>query len=189
MSKILKGTAFSYGSRTGGGVIQVRVSDDSGVKFSGEMYASEIRLSYEGDQATANNSDGEVVSVVSFNHRKVLNLTGIVLATSQTPNAGGVDSVTNANLAFSAPFKVGCDLWISYGANNDWPEVNKSGSAGWGSTSNPGGVHGAPSYGDFHITAAEKTRSAGNFAEWSITAVEHIPIDYDGAGNADDSNN
>ena len=188
MSKILKGTAVTYGTKTGGGVIQVQVREGSTIRFSGEMYASEIRLSYEGDTATATDNQGEVVSVVGFNHRKVLNLTGIVLATSQTPNAAGVESVATADAAFSAPFSVGCDLWISYGGGSEWEEVDKSGNLGWISTNNPTGNH-STGYGDFHITSAEKTRSSAKFAEWTLTAVEHIPIDYDGAGSADNSDN
>jgi len=137
MSKILKGSAFTYGTKTDGSAITISINGGSGIS----MFPTEIRCSYEGDTNTANNSNGEVVSHCSYNQRKVLNLTGII---------SGSD-VSAADSNFSTVFLVGQDLEITHGG---WGEIETN-TAQW------------------IITSAEKTRSSGNYAEWSISAIEY----------------
>ncbi|NBT50106.1 MAG: hypothetical protein EBV86_01390 [Marivivens sp.] len=138
MSKILKGSAFTYGTKNDGGTITLALN---GGASSVTMFPTEIRCSYEGDTNTASNSNGETISHCSYNQRKVLNLTGIISGTS----------VSDADSNFSTVFLVGQDLEITHGG---WGELEAS-TAEW------------------IITSAEKTRSSGNYAEWSISAIEY----------------
>jgi len=137
MSKILKGSAFTYGTKTDGSAITISINGGSGIS----MFPTEIRCSYEGDTNTANNSNGEVVSHCSYNQRKVLNLTGII---------SGSD-VSAADSNFSTSFLVGQSLDVDL---TEWAEVDDGAS-------------------QYIITSAEKTRSSGNYAEWSISAIEY----------------
>ena len=137
MSKILKGSAFTYGTKTDGSAITISINGGSGIS----MFPTEIRCSYEGDTNTANNSNGEVVSHCSYNQRKVLNLTGII---------SGSD-VSAADSNFSTSFLVGQSLDVDL---TEWAEVDDATS-------------------QYIITSAEKTRSSGNYAEWSISAIEY----------------
>jgi len=138
MSKILKGSAFTYGTKNDGSTITLALN---GGASSVTMFPTEIRCSYEGDTNTASNSNGEAISHCSYNQRKVLNLTGII---------SGSD-VSAADTNFSTVFLVGHDLEITHGG---WGEL-ETGTAQW------------------IITSAEKTRSSGNYAEWSISAIEY----------------
>lgn len=138
MSKILKGSAFTYGTKNDGGTITLALNNGGS---SVTMFPTEIRCSYEGDTNTASNSNGEAISHCSYNQRKVLNLTGIISGTS----------VSDADSNFSTVFLVGQDLEITHGG---WGEL-ETGTAEW------------------IITSAEKTRSSGNYAEWSISAIEY----------------
>ena len=141
MSKILKGSAFTYGTKNDGGTITLTIN--GGVNNGGSsvaMFPTEIRCSYEGDTNTASNSNGEAISHCSYNQRKVLNLTGIIEGSS----------VSTADSNFSTVFLVGQDLEITHGG---WGELDTG--AEW------------------IITSAEKTRSSGNYAEWSISAIEY----------------
>jgi len=137
MSKILKGSAFTYGTKTDGSAITISINGGSGIS----MFPTEIRCSYEGDTNTANNSNGEVISHCSYNQRKVLNLTGII---------SGSD-VSAADSNFSTSFLVGQSLDVDL---TEWAEVDDTAS-------------------QYIITSAEKTRSSGNYAEWSISAIEY----------------
>jgi len=137
MSKILKGSAFTYGTKNDGGTITLTLN---GGASSVAMFPTEIRCSYEGDTNTASNSNGEAISHCSYNQRKVLNLTGIIEGAS----------VSTADSNFSTVFLVGQDLEITHGG---WAELDTG--AEW------------------IITSAEKTRSSGNYAEWSISAIEY----------------
>jgi len=137
MSKILKGSAFTYGTKTDGSAITISINGGSGIS----MFPTEIRCSYEGDTNTANNSNGEVISHCSYNQRKVLNLTGII---------SGSD-VSAADTNFSTSFLVGQSLDVDL---TEWAEVDDTAS-------------------QYIITSAEKTRSSGNYAEWSISAIEY----------------
>ena len=137
MSKILKGSAFTYGTKNDGSAITISINGGSGIS----MFPTEIRCSYEGDTNTANNSNGEVISHCSYNQRKVLNLTGII---------SGSD-VSAADTNFSTSFLVGQSLDVDL---TEWAEVDDTAS-------------------QYIITSAEKTRSSGNYAEWSISAIEY----------------
>jgi archaellin len=137
MSKILKGSAFTYGTKTDGSAITISINGGSGIS----MFPTEIRCSYEGDTNTASNSNGETISHCSYNQRKVLNLTGII---------SGSD-VSAADSNFSTSFLVGQSLDVDL---TEWAEVDDTAS-------------------QYIITSAEKTRSSGNYAEWSISAIEY----------------
>ena len=137
MSKILKGSAFTYGTKTDGSAITISINGGSGIS----MFPTEIRCSYEGDTNTASNSNGETMSHCSYNQRKVLNLTGII---------SGSD-VSAADSNFSTSFLVGQSLDVDL---TEWAEVDDAAS-------------------QYIITSAEKTRSSGNYAEWSISAIEY----------------
>jgi len=116
------------------------------------MYATEIRLSMESDSNTANNSNGETISACYYNQRQVLNLTGMIAGSG----AGVATTVTQVDAVFKVSFEAGEKLDIT---SSDWAEIE----------------------GEYIIQSAEKTRSNGNFAEWSITAIE-----YTGTGMAND---
>jgi hypothetical protein len=107
MSKILKGSAFTYGTKTDGTALSVSINGGTAIS----IFPTELRLSYEGDTNTATNSNGEVISHCSYNQRKVLNLTGIVSGTD----------VSNADSNFATTFLVGQSLDIDL---TEWAEVD-----------------------------------------------------------------
>lgn len=164
----------------------MRIVDDSSgsdvVKFSGEMYASEVRLSLEADNNQALSSNGEVVSHCTYNQRKVLNLTGIILANaiaSSTPS-GTDENIAKANSMFAAQFTAGMRLDVSY---HNWEEVN-SADADSGLVSQHNNAHTSNGLGNFTITSAEKTRSNNAFAEWTISAIEYLNVVHGGSDTA-----
>jgi hypothetical protein len=114
------------------------------------MYATEIRLSMESDSNTATDANGETISACYYNQRQVLNLTGMIAGSG----AGAATTVTQVDAVFKVSFQAGEKLAIT---SSDWNEIE----------------------GEYIIQSAEKTRSNGNFAEWSITAIE-----YTGSGMA-----
>jgi hypothetical protein len=116
------------------------------------MYASEIRLSMESDSNTANDANGETISACYYNQRQVLNLTGMIAG-----SASLATSVSQVDAVFAVSFQAGEKLAITA---SDWAEIQ----------------------GEYIIQSAEKTRSNGNYAEWSITAIE-----YTGSGMTADN--
>lgn len=198
MALLNRGTPVTYGtnditSNNSTGVVTLRIVDDSSgsdvVKFSGEMYASEVRLGLEADNNQALSSNGEVVSHCTYNQRKVLNLTGIILAnaTASSTPSGTDENIAKANSMFAAQFTAGMRLDVSYA---DWSEVNSANSdAGLISQHNSAFTTGG--LGNFTITSAEKTRSNNAFAEWTISAIEYLNVVHTNttAGNSDDSSN
>ena len=183
MAKFTSGTPITYGSNDKGtgnlnGVVMFSITDtnDDSVVFRGEMYASEIRLAYESDNNQALDGNGEVVSHCTYNQRKVLSLTGVILSNNQASSvpAGAASTIAKANLMFSAPFKPGMRLDVNIGS---WLEVN---SADLGGNSMFISENQASSHtlgqGNFTIQSAEKTRSSGNYAEWTISAIEYINV-------------
>jgi hypothetical protein len=149
MAKLMKGQAFTYGTKNDGSYITLDIGTDQVI----QMYATEIRLSMESDSNTANNANGETISACYYNQRKVLNLTGMIAGSTASPpnNIQAVDAV------FGIVFQAGENLDIT---NSNWPEIE----------------------GNYIVQSAEKTRSNGNYAEWSITAIEYIA---QGISNAD----
>jgi len=198
MALLNRGTPVTYGtnditSNNTTGVVTLRIVDDSSgsdvVKFSGEMYASEVRLGLEADNNQALSSNGEVVSHCTYNQRKVLNITGIILAnaTASSTPSGTDENIAKANSMFAAQFTAGMRLDVSYA---DWSEVNSANSdAGLMSKHNSAVTTGG--LGNFTITSAEKTRSNNAFAEWTISAIEYLNVVHTNttAGNSDDSSN
>ena len=198
MALLNRGTPVTYGtnditSNNTTGVVTLRIVDDSSgsdvVKFSGEMYASEVRLGLEADNNQALSSNGEVVSHCTYNQRKVLNITGIILAnaTASSTPSGTDENIAKANSMFAAQFTAGMRLDVSYA---DWSEVNSANSdAGLISKHNSAFTTGG--LGNFTITSAEKTRSNNAFAEWTISAIEYLNVVHTNttAGNSDDSSN
>ena len=188
MAKLSRGTPITYGSTdkistNPTGVIAIEILDDSvlvsgspTVRFRGEMYASEVKLSYEADTNQATDSFGEVVSHCTYNQRKTLNLTGVVLSNNHAGSipAGTDSTITKANSMFGAPFSAGMKLNVNF---IDWQEVNSEPtppvSENNTTTSNAG-------LGNFTITSAEKTRSSGNYAEWTIAAIEYLSVNHGG---------
>tara|TARA_X000001382_G_scaffold101935_1_gene76624 strand:- start:569 stop:1150 length:582 start_codon:yes stop_codon:yes gene_type:complete len=191
MALLNRGTPVTYGtnditSNNSTGVVTLRIVDDSSgsdvVKFSGEMYASEVRLSLEADNNQALSSNGEVVSHCTYNQRKVLNLTGIILANaiaSSTPS-GTDENIAKANSMFAAQFTAGMRLDVSY---HNWEEVN-SADADSGLVSQHNNAHTSNGLGNFTITSAEKTRSNNAFAEWTISAIEYLNVVHGGSDTA-----
>ena len=185
MAKFTKGTPITFGTHgptasTPKGVIALEIIDDSSgsdvTLFKGEMYASEIRLSYEADTNQSTSGDGEVVSHCTYNQRKVLILTGIMLSNAV---AGSVPSGTDANIAkanamFAANYYAGCRLRLNH---QEWGEINaRTDGANTPPTSENNTNTVAGGLGDFTITSAEKTRSSASYAEWSISAIEYLNI-------------
>jgi len=184
MAKFTKGTPITFGthgpvtaaSANLKGVVALEIIDDSSgsdtTLFRGEMYASEIRLSYEADSNQATNGDGENVSHCTYNQRKVLNLTGVILSNAfATSVPSGTDSnIDKANTMFAAHYYAGCRLKINH---HEWSEINARDTPPT-SENNIGSQTGG--LGDFTITSAEKTRSSASYAEWSISAIEYLNI-------------
>ena len=195
MARFTKGTPITYGTHgpvTAGnvnlkGVVALEIIDDSSgsdtTLFRGEMYASEIRLSYEADTNQSTNGDGEVVSHCTYNQRKVLNLTGVILSNNSANSvpSGTASTLAKANTMFAAPFYAGCRLQISH---HEWSEVNSDLTPPT-SENNVGTSTGG--LGNFTITSAEKTRSSASYAEWSISAIEYLNIVH--SGGSDTSSN
>jgi len=192
MAKFTSGTPITYGSNDKGtgnlnGVVMFSITDtnDDSVVFRGEMYASEIRLAYEADNNQAVDGNGEVVSHCTYNQRKVLSLTGVILsnnAPSSVPT-GAASTIAKANLMFSAPFKPGMRLDVNIGS---WLEVNSAdlgGDSGFISENQASQTSGG--LGNFTIQSAEKTRSSGNYAEWTISAIEYINVVNTGSDTSD----
>lgn len=173
-----KGKPVTYGTKTGGGIISLvasRVSANGTLynAFEGSMYASEIRISYDSDQNTAVNGEGETISYCVYNKRRTLSLTGIMVNTASGTPDGTTDNITNADATFAKRILPGDDLHIGMGAAAEWPEVQADDTSHFTVGSNTY----ADGEGDYVITSIEKTRSNGAFAEWSITAIEHITAD------------
>jgi len=134
MAKFTKGTPITFGTHgpvTAGdanpkGVVSLEIIDDSSgsdvTLFRGEMYASEIRLSYEADTNQSTSGDGEVVSHCTYNQRKVLNLTGVILSNNSANSvpSGTQSTLAKANTMFAAPFYAGCRLQISH---HEWSKL------------------------------------------------------------------
>src|SRR6056300_438887 len=126
MAKFTKGTPITFGTHgpvtaanaNPKGVVSLEIIDDSSgsdvTLFKGEMYASEIRLSYEADTNQSTSGDGEVVSHCTYNQRKVLTLTGVILsnAVAGSVPAGTDADIDKANAMFAADHYAGCKLNI-----------------------------------------------------------------------------
>lgn len=192
MALLNRGTPVTYGtnditSNNTTGVVTLRIVDDSVspevVKFSGEMYASEVRLSLEADNNQALSSNGEVVSHCTYNQRKVLNLTGIILAnaTASSTPSGTNENIAKANSMFAAQFTAGMRLDVSY---HNWEEVN-SADADAGLISQHNAAFTTGGLGNFTITSAEKTRSNNAFAEWTISAIEYLNVAHGGSDTSE----
>lgn len=110
-----------------------------------QMYATEIRLSMESDSNTATDANGETISACYYNQRKVLNLTGMIAGSTVSPQ----NNIQSVDAVYGIVFQAGENLDIT---NSNWTEIE----------------------GEYIIQSAEKTRSNGNYAEWSITAIEYI---------------
>ena len=185
MAKTITGTPITYGSidrssNNSTGVLAIEIIDDStgsGVtKFRGEMYASEVRVSYEADTNQSTDMLGEVISHCTYNQRKILNITGVVLAnmTGNSVPTGATNLTDKANQMFSAPFSAGMRINVNL---PEWLEVN--------SEQNPPVTENNLSFnnggfGNYTITNAEKTRSSGNYAEWTISAIEYLSVAHGG---------
>lgn len=194
MALLNRGTPVTYGtnditSNNTTGVLTLRIFDDTQsvtadkTVFVGEMYASEIRLSYEADNNQALSGNGEVVSHCTYNQRKVLNLTGIILSNNSPASkpAGETSTVAKANSMFGTAFTAGMRLDVSY---PDWSEVNSADSdAALISEHNDAFTTGG--LGNFTITSAEKTRSNNAFAEWTISAIEYLNVAHGGSDTAE----
>jgi len=183
-----KGKPVTYGTKTGGGIISLvarRKLDAGGTMttpFEGSMYASEIRVSYDSDQNTAVNGEVETISYCIYNKRRTLSLSGIMVNTSGgTPN-GATDNITNADATFAARIMPGDDLFVGMGAAVEWPEVQADDTSNFTVGSNTY----ADGEGNYVVTSIEKTRSNGAFAEWSITAIEHITADVSASDGVND---
>ena len=192
MAKLSRGTPITYGSidkestNNPTGVIAIEIIDDSTgsavTKFRGEMYASEVKLSYDADTNQATDSFGEVISHCTYNQRKTLNLTGVILSNNSTTSvpAGAESTITKANTMFAAPFYAGMRLNINF---IEWIEVNSM-EAPPTSENNPASYN--IGQGNFTITSAEKTRSSGNYAEWTIRAIEYLSVAHGGSDTTAD---
>ena len=141
MAKLIKGQAFTYGTKNDGTYLTFDVGS-TGVNV--RMYATEIRLSLESDNNTATNGNGEVISSCFYNHRKILNITGMISGTTDT------NTTAHADATFGTVIQAGDKLDIS---SPDWAEIDGD---------------------EFIVQTAEKVRSNANYAEWSITAIEYI---------------
>jgi hypothetical protein len=185
MAKTITGTPITYGSidkssNNPTGVIAIEIIDDSTgsdvTKFKGEMYASEVRVSYEADTNQATDMLGEVISHCTYNQRKILNLTGVVLSNNHPSSfpVGITSTIAKANLMFSAPFSAGMRLNVNYA---DWREVNSEPTPPVSENNLATQTLGL---GNYTIQSAEKTRSSGNYAEWTISAIEYLSVAHGG---------
>ena len=185
MAKQTRGTPITYGSidkttNNPTGVIAIEIIDDSTgsdvTKFRGEMYASEVKLSYDADTNQATDSFGEVISHCTYNQRKTLNLTGVILSNNLSSSipAGLYSTIAKANEMFGAPFSAGMRLNVNF---NEWHEVNSEPTP---PTSENNLATQTAGLGNYTITSAEKTRSSGNYAEWTISAIEYLSVDHGG---------
>ncbi len=191
MAKLSRGTPITYGSIDKNsdnptGVIAIEIIDDSTgsdvTKFRGEMYASEVKLSYDADTNQATDSFGEVISHCTYNQRKTLNLTGVILSNNKDSSipAGTASTITKANSMFAAPFYSGMRLNINF---IEWVEVNSTETP---PTSENAAATFNSGQGNFTITSAEKTRSSGNYAEWTISAIEYLSVAHGGTDTTAD---
>jgi len=188
MAKLSRGTPITYGSidknsNNPTGVIAIEILDDSvlvsgspTVRFRGEMYASEVKLSYDADTNQATDSFGEVISHCTYNQRKTLNLTGVILSNNLSASipAGLSSTIAKANEMFGAPFSAGMRLNVNF---NEWHEVNSEPTPPISENNQSTQSEG---FGNYTITSAEKTRSSGNYAEWTISAIEYLSVDHGG---------
>ena len=181
MAKQSRGTPITYGSidKTSDnptGVIAIEIVDDSTgsavTRFKGEMYASEVKLGYEADSVQASDSFGEVISHCTYNQRKTLNLTGVILSNNSPSSvpSGEFSTIAKANSMFAAPFSAGMRLRVNYA---EWLEVHSTPTP---PTSENNSQTASGGLGNYTITSAEKTRSSGNYAEWTISAIEYLNV-------------
>ncbi len=185
MAKTITGTPITYGSidkssNNPTGVISIEIIDDSTgsdvTKFKGEMYASEVRVSYEADTNQATDMLGEVISHCTYNQRKTLNLTGVILSNNHPSSfpVGITSTIAKANSMFAAPFSAGMRLNVNYA---DWSEVNSEPAPPISENNLATQTAGL---GNYTIQSAEKTRSSGNYAEWTISAIEYLSVAHGG---------
>ena len=182
-----KGKPVTYGTKTGGGIIslvatRLDANGTEGKAFEGSMYASEIRVSYDSDQNTAVNGEGETISYCVYNKRRTLSLTGIMVNTASGIPDGTTDNITNADATFAKRILPGDNLYVGMGASAEWAEVQADDTQYFAVGSNTY----ASGEGNYVITSIEKTRSNGAFAEWSITAIEHITADVSASDDEND---
>ncbi len=182
MAATIKGKPIPYGTKEDGGILQISAKRNGSVIFDGSMYASEVRVSYDSDSNTAVDSNGETISYCVYNRRRTLSLTGIVINTvGGVPDATANNDLAKAHETFGTAIMPGDDLYVGYGATREWDEVHaESASSHLSGNQYSGGA------GNYVITSVEKTRSNTAFAEWSITAIEHITADVSVGDTTDD---
>lgn len=181
MAATIKGKPIPYGTKEDGGILQIKATRSGSTIFDGSMYASEVRVSYDSDSNTAVDSNGETISYCVYNRRRTLSLTGIVINTAGGTPDGTTDSLANAHKTFGTAIMPGDDLFVGYGATQEWDEVHAEAAA-----SHLSGSQYSGGAGNYVITSVEKTRSNTAFAEWSITAIEHITADVSTGDTTDD---
>jgi hypothetical protein len=181
MGATIKGTPIPYGTKEGGGIIKIKAMRGTDVIFNGSMYASEVRVSYDSDSNSAVDSNGETISYCIYNRRRTLSLTGIVINTAGGTPDGTAGTLAKAHETFGTAIMPGDDFFVSYGASQEWDEVHAENAAG----NIENGAHSGGT-GNYVITSVEKTRSNTAFAEWSLTAIEHITADVSTGDTTDD---
>ena len=147
MSVIQKGNPVVFG--IGSGTAKLIKSGDS---TETSVYLQDVRMSKAADSQEIMDGNGEVTGKVFYNQKRTLTMTCFV--TGATKSA--------AETAFAYDVDPGDKLLVSY---NEWLEV-ASDSANAGLT----GTH-TDGEGQWVVDAAEKVRTSGGVAEWSITAM------------------
>ena len=189
MAQMNQGRPLTYGtnvSRTGNtvGVVTLLVTDWSTgsevVVYRGEMLLAELKLSSEADTNQATDYKGEVVSHCTYNQRKSLSFSGVVLANfdSNAVPTSAAETVAQATLAFAAPILPGHRLQLNFGGQ-EWNEISTDNNEATFISQNNTATHNGGT-GNWTITSVEKTRSSTNYAEWSISALEYLNVDHTG---------
>jgi len=147
MSVIQKGNAVVFG--IGSGTAKLIKSGDS---TETSVYLQDVRMSKSANSQEILDGNGEVTGKVYFDQRRTLTMTCFV--TGATKSA--------AETAFAYDVDPGDKLVVSY---DEWVEV-----ASDDANATLTGTH-TDGEGLWVVDTAEKVRTSGGIAEWSITAM------------------
>jgi len=147
MSVIQKGSPIVFGIGSGSAKLI-----KSGNSAETSVFLQDVRMSKGSDTQEVMDGNGEVTGKVFFNQKRTLTMTCFVTA----------DSKANAETAFAVDVDAGDKLIVSY---DEWAEVASDDANATLTGSHTDGE------GLWVIDTAEKTRTAGGIAEWSLNCT------------------
>ena len=147
MSVIQKGSPIVFGIGSGSAKLI-----KSGNSAETSVFLQDVRMSKGSDTQEVMDGNGEVTGKVFFNQKRTLTMTCFVTASTKSA----------AETAFAVDVDAGDKLIVSY---DEWSEVASDDANATLTGSHTDGE------GLWVIDTAEKTRTAGGIAEWSLNCT------------------